>query len=459
MPTPAEHAAAQRARYESELFDFIRIPSISTLPDHKPHIERAAEYVREQMEQAGLESVEVVRGEGHPLVYGEWLGAPGKPTVLLYGHYDVQPVDPLEEWMSPPFEPTVRNGQVYARGASDDKGQVLANIKALESLRQANGQFPLNIKFLVEGEEEVGGEAIAAFVASNKERLAADVALVSDSAMYKPETPTICTGLRGMLYTEWFARSAAKDLHSGLFGGVAPNAVFGLIELLSKCKDADGRILIPGFYDAVEAPSQQELDSWASIEFDEDEYRREEVGSSVLTGEPGYSVFERVGARPTFEVHGIPGGFTGPGAKTVIPATASAKVSARLVANQDPESILRSMREFVSRNAPAGVSVKVEVIHSAAATLTPTDHHAVRTAARALEEVWGRKTVFVRMGGSIPVVGDFQEHLGIPTVLMGYGLPDDSLHAPNEKFSLRNFQMGIASSARFLELLADSNSQ
>ena len=458
MPTAAEHASTQRDRYESELFDFIRIPSVSTLPDHKPHIERAAEYVRAQMEQAGLESVEVIRGDGHPLVYGEWLGAPGKPTVLLYGHYDVQPVDPLDEWISPPFEPTVRDGQVYARGASDDKGQVLANLKALESLRQAHGQLPVNIKFLVEGEEEVGGEVISAYVASNRERLAADVALVSDSAMYKPDTPTICTGLRGMVYTEWFARSAAKDLHSGLFGGVAPNAVFGLIELLAKCKDADGRVLIPGFYDAVEAPSQQELESWAGIDFDEDEYRREEVGSSVLTGEPGYSVFERVGARPTFEVHGIPGGFTGPGAKTVIPASASAKVSARLVANQDPESILQAMREFVSRNAPAGVSVEVEVIHSAAATLTPTDHPAVQTAARALEDVWGRKTVFIRMGGSIPVVGDFQQHLGIPTVLMGYGLPDDSLHAPNEKFSLRNFHMGIASSARFLELLANSES-
>lgn len=458
MPTAAEHAATQRNRYEAELFDFIRIPSVSTLPDHKPHIERAAEYVRAQMEQAGLESVEVIRGDGHPLVYGEWLGAPGKPTVLLYGHYDVQPVDPLDEWISPPFEPTVRDGQVYARGASDDKGQVLANLKALEALRQAHGQLPVNIKFLVEGEEEVGGEVISAYVASNRERLAADVALVSDSAMYKPDTPTICTGLRGMVYTEWFARSAAKDLHSGLFGGVAPNAVFGLIELLAKCKDADGRVLIPGFYDAVEAPSRQELESWASIDFDEDEYRREEVGSSVLTGEPGYSVFERVGARPTFEVHGLPGGFTGPGAKTVIPATASAKVSARLVANQDPESILQAMREFVSRNAPAGVSVDVEVIHSAAATLTPTDHPAVRTASRALADVWGRKTVFIRMGGSIPVVGDFQQHLGIPTVLMGYGLPDDSLHAPNEKFSLRNFHKGIASSARFLELLANPDS-
>ena len=457
MPTAAEHAATQRDRYESELFDFIRIPSVSTLPDHKPDIERAAEYVRAQMEQSGLESVEVIRGDGHPLVYGEWLGAPGKPTVLLYGHNDVQPVDPLDEWISPPFEPTVRDGQVYARGASDDKGQVLANIKALESLRRANGQLPVNIKFLVEGEEEVGGEMISGFVASNRERLAADVALVSDSAMYKPDTPTICTGLRGMVYTEWFARSAAKDLHSGLFGGVAPNAVFGLIELLAKCKDADGRILIPGFYDAVEAPSQQELESWTSIDFDEDEYRRDEVGSSVLTGEPGYSVFERVGARPTFEVHGIPGGFTGPGAKTVIPASASAKVSARLVPNQDPEAILQGMREFVLRNAPAGVSVDVEVIHSAAATLTPTDHRAVQTAARALEEVWGRKTVFIRIGGSIPVVGDFQQHLGVPTVLMGYGLPDDSLHAPNEKFSLRNFHMGIASSARFLELLANSD--
>ena len=453
MPTASECAAHNRSSYEDELFEFLRIPSISTLPEHASDIARAAEFARDQLALAGVESVELIEGDGHPLVYGEWLGAPGKPTILLYGHYDVQPTDPIDEWISDPFEPTVRDGQVYARGASDDKGQILANIKALQALRQASGRYPVNVKVLIEGEEEVGGEAVTAFVASNPRRLAADAALVSDTAMYMPDTPTLCTGLRGMVYTEWFARSAVRDLHSGIYGGVAPNSVFGLIELLAQCKNSDGQVLIPGFYDDVEAPSEDEKASWETIEFDEDAYRRDEVGASTLTGEPGFSVFERIGARPTFEVHGLPGGFTGPGAKTVIPAAASAKVSARLVPRQNPASILQLMKEFAAEHSPRGIKTEVRLIHTAPATMVATDHPAIRTASRALEEVWGRKTVFIRSGGSIPVVGDFQEHLGIPTVLMGYGLPDDALHAPNEKFSLRNFHMGIASTARFLELL------
>ncbi len=460
MASTTECIDRETPRFERELFDFLRIPSVSTLPEHKPDIARAAEYTRLQLIQAGLQSVEIVEGRGHPLVYGEWSGAPSKPTILFYGHYDVQPVDPLEEWLSPPFEPTVRDRQVYARGASDDKGQVLANIKALEALRLARGAFPVNVKFLVEGEEEVGGEAVSEFVATQARRLQADAAVVSDTAMYLPDTPTICTGLRGLVYTEWTARGAARDLHSGLYGGVAPNAVFGLVELLAKCKDATGRVLIPGFYDRVEEPSAAEKASWMRIPFDESAYLRDEVQATTLTGEPGYSVFERVGARPTFEVHGIPGGFTGPGAKTVIPSTASAKVSCRLVPSQDPGEILDAMRDFSSQHAPPGIEVEVQLIHTAPATLASTDHAMIRSAAQALTETWGRETVFIRSGGSIPVVGDFQEHLGIPTILMGYGLPDDALHAPNEKFSLRNFRMGIASTARFLELLgaSDSNS-
>ena len=457
MPTTTEIATRERSRFEDELFEFLRIESISTLPDHKAHIERAAEFAQHQLSQAGLEPVEIIRGNGHPLVYGEWLGAPGKPTILIYGHYDVQPVDPIDEWVSEPFEPTVREGQVYARGASDDKGQVLANIKALEVLREAHGRLPVNVKFLIEGEEEVGGKAVAAFVFNARARLSADAALVSDTAMYMPEVPTLTTGLRGLLYTEWEAKGARSDLHSGLFGGVAPNAVFGLVELLAKCKDADGRVQIPGFYDEVEAPSATEKSSWDRIAFDEGAYRRDEVRSSALVGEPGYSVFERIGARPTFEVHGIAGGFTAEGSKTVIPATATAKISARLVPRQDPNRVFQAMSDFARRNAPTGIEVGVRRKHAAPATLVSTDHPVVRTASAALEEVWGSKTVFIRSGGTIPIVGDFQEHLGIPTVLMGYGLPDDALHAPNEKFSLRNFHMGIASTARFLELLGNGS--
>ena len=455
MPSFSDFADRHRPRFEEELFEFLRIPSISTLPDHRRDIARAAEFTRNQLSAAGLESVEVIEGDGHPLVYGEWLGAPGKPTILCYGHYDVQPVDPVHEWNSPPFDPTVRDGQVYARGASDDKGQVLANIKALESLRQARGSFPVNVKFLVEGEEEVGGKMITAYVGSHTEKLAADAALVSDTAMYLPETPTICTGLRGLMYTEWIAKGAERDLHSGLYGGVAPNALFGLVELLAQCKDASGKVLIPGFYDDVEEPAKEELRSWKRLPFDEDAYLSTELRASALTGEPGFSVFERVGSRPTFEVHGIPGGFTDSGAKTVIPATAAAKVSARLVPSQDPEKVFQLVKDFAADRAPSGIEVEVCLVHSAPATLVATDHPVIDTAARALQDVWGRETVFVRSGGTIPVVGDFQEHLGIPTVLMGYGLPDDALHAPNEKFSLRNFHMGIASTARFLELLGE----
>ncbi len=450
-------ADQNRRRFEDELFDFLKIPSISTLPEHQADIDRAAEFTKQQLEQCGLESVRIVTGKGHPLVYGEWCGAPGKPTILLYGHYDVQPVDPLEEWHSDPFDPQIRDGQIYARGASDDKGQLLANLKALECLRQETGGFPVNVKVLVEGEEEVGGKAITAFVASNRELLESDAALVSDTAMYARDVPTICTGLRGLVYTEWFARGAKSDLHSGLYGGVVPNAVFGLVTLLAKCKDEDDHVKIPGFYDAVREPSQAERRSWDKIPFDEDTYREEEVRAPVLTGERGFSVFDRIGARPTFEVHGIPGGFTGHGAKTVIPAAASAKVSARLVPDQDPADILRKMKDFAAANAPSGIRVEVRLIHSAPATLAPTDHPIVETASRALEATWGRETVFIRSGGSIPVVGDFQQHLGIPTVLMGYGLPDDALHAPNEKFSRKNFHYGIASTGRFLELLGDNS--
>lgn len=455
MPSFSELADRHRSRFEDDLFEFLRIPSISTLPDHRRDIARAARFTMNQLVAAGLESVEVIEGSGHPLVYGEWLGAPGKPTILCYGHYDVQPVDPIGEWKSPPFEPTVRDGQVYARGASDDKGQVLANIKAIESLHRSRGSLPVNVKFLIEGEEEVGGTMIAAYVKSHRGKLAADAALVSDTAMYLPETPTICTGLRGLMYTEWIATGAERDLHSGLYGGVAPNAVFGLVELLAQCKDASGRVLIPGFYDDVEEPSEEELRSWNRLPFDENTYLSTEVRASALTGEPGFSVFERVGSRPTFEVHGISGGFTGPGAKTVIPAAAGAKVSARLVPRQDPHKILRLAQEFAASHAPPGISVEVRLVHSAPAILAATDHPVIDTAARALRDVWGRETVFVRSGGSIPVVGDFQDQLGIPTVLMGYGLPDDALHAPNEKFSLRNFHMGIASTGRFLELLGN----
>src|ERR1700687_2302281 len=347
-----------KTRLLLELMDFLRLPSISTLPEHKPDVQRAANFVADSLKRAGLENVEIILTGGNPLVYGDWLHAAGKPTVLFYGHHDVHPPAPLELWQSPPFEPAVRDGNIYARGSADDKGQMYMHIKAVEALKAVNGTLPINLKFLVEGEEEVGGAAIAKYVAENPAKLKADVALVSDTALYAEGLPTLCIGLRGLVYMEVEATGPARDLHSGLYGGAAPNPIFGLIELLSKSKDSDGVIRIPGMYDDVAPPAPQEIESWRRLPFNEADFLKNEVGSNGLTGEPGYSVLERVWARPTLEVHGIAGGFTGAGAETVIPSKAVAKVSFRLVPNQDPEKILKSFGDFLQFNAPPGIQIQ-----------------------------------------------------------------------------------------------------
>ena len=440
-----------QTRLLEELKDFLRIPSISTLPEHKPDVQRAAHFVADSLKRAGIENVEIIPTAGNPLVYGDWLHAPGKPTVLCYGHYDVQPPDPLELWQSPPFEPAVRDGNIYARGSADDKGQMYMHIKAVEALRAVNGTLPVNLKFLIEGEEEVGGASIASYVAKNPAKLKADVALVSDTALYAEGLPTLCIGLRGLVYMEVEATGPARDLHSGLYGGAAPNPVFGLIELLSKCKDAQGKILIPGMYDDVAPPAPAEKESWKLLPFKEADFLKKEVGATALVGEPGQSVLERVWARPTFEVHGIAGGFTGAGAKTVIPSKATAKVSFRLVPNQNPDKILGSFREFLQRNAPAGVRIDLRVLSASPAVMVDPNHPAIQTAARAFSEMLGRPTVFTRSGGSIPVVGDFANHLHIPSILMGFGLPDDGLHSPNEKYRLENYYKGIMTIGHFFE--------
>jgi acetylornithine deacetylase/succinyl-diaminopimelate desuccinylase-like protein len=443
-------------RLLDELKSFLRIPSVSTLPEHKPDVERAAVFVAEALTGAGMENVEIIPTSGHALVYGEWLRAPGKPTVLLYGHYDVQPPDPLELWNTPPFEPTVRDGNIYARGAADDKGQFYMHIKAVEALRAINGTLPLNVKFLIEGEEEIGGASIAKYVAENPEKLKADVALVSDTALYAEGIPTLCIGLRGLVYMEVEATGPMRDLHSGLYGGAAPNAVFGLIELLAKTKSSDGCIQIPGIYDDVKEPAAAELDSWKSLPFQEEEFLRNEVGSTQLTGEADRTVLERVWSRPTLEVHGIAGGFTGAGAKTVIPAKATAKVSFRLVPEQDPAKVVESFKRFVAENTPAGIKTEVRMLSGGPAVIVNPDHPAIDTAARAFSEILQRPTVFVRSGGSIPIVGDFARHLHIPTILMGFGLPDDGLHSPNEKYKVSNYYTGIMTVAHFLELYGGS---
>jgi len=440
-----------KPRLLDELKTFLRIPSVSTLPEHVPDVQRAAQFVADSMKTAGLENIEIISTAKHPLVYADWLHAPGKPTVLCYGHYDVQPPDPLDEWISPPFEPTVRDGNLYARGSADDKGQMYMHIKAVEALLATSGTLPVNLKFLIEGEEEVGGESVAKFVAENPARLKADVALVSDTELFAEGLPTLCIGLRGLIYTEIEARGPARDLHSGMYGGAAPNAVFGLIELLAKMKDANGRIQIPGMYDDVEPPTPAEKRSWEHLPFDEKDFLKNEVGSTQLTGEPGYAVLERTWARPTLEVHGIAGGFTGSGAKTVIPARATAKVSMRMVPNQNPEKIIAAYKKFVADNTPAGIQTEVRVLSWGPAIMVNPDHPAIHVAASAFRDILGKETVFIRSGGSIPIVGDFAKHLGIPTILMGFGLPDDGLHSPNEKYKVANYYAGIMTIAHFFE--------
>jgi acetylornithine deacetylase/succinyl-diaminopimelate desuccinylase-like protein len=440
-----------KPRLLDELKTFLRIPSVSTLPEHVPDVRRAAQFVADSMKTAGLENIEIIATAKHPLVYADWLHAPGKPTVLCYGHYDVQPPDPLDEWISPPFEPVVRDGNLYARGSADDKGQMYMHIKAVEALVSTTGTLPVNLKFLIEGEEEVGGESVAKFVAENPARLKADVALVSDTELFAEGLPTLCIGLRGLIYTEIEARGPARDLHSGMYGGAAPNAVFGLIELLAKMKDANGRIQIPGMYDDVEPPTPAEKRSWEHLPFDEKDFLKDEVGSTQLTGEPGYSVMERTWARPTLEVHGIAGGFTGAGAKTVIPARATAKVSMRMVPNQNPEKIIAAYKKFVADNTPAGIQTEVRVLSWGPAIMVNPDHPAIHVAASAFRDILGKETVFIRSGGSIPIVGDFAKHLGIPTILMGFGLPDDGLHSPNEKYKVANYYAGIMTIAHFFE--------
>ncbi|HEY5055476.1 MAG TPA: dipeptidase [Acidobacteriaceae bacterium] len=463
MPDNALTFAQSNApRFVEELKALLRIPSISTLPEHNADTRRAADFVAAELRRIGMEHVRLIETttaahpNGHPLVYADWLrvaslnGKPA-PTVLLYGHYDVQPPDPIDEWTTPPFEPTERNGNLYARGAVDDKGQMWMHVKALESLFATHsGKLPVNVRVIIEGEEEVGGEGIAAFVREHGDELAANVALVSDTEMFAPDLPTLCVGLRGMIYTEIEARGARTDLHSGIYGGAAPNPFVALAQIIAQLKDASGRILIPGFYDKVVTPTPAELAAWRALPFDEERYRETEVGSSVLTGEPGYSVLERTWSRPTLDVHGMPGGFTGAGAKTVIPTRATAKVSMRLVPDQTPADAFAQYKRFVESICPAGVSLDVRLIHSGDPIVVSTDNPYVRAATDAMHAVFGKDTVFIRGGGSIPIVGDFIRELGIPTLLMGFGLPDDNLHAPNEKFHLANFHRGIASIVRFL---------
>jgi acetylornithine deacetylase/succinyl-diaminopimelate desuccinylase-like protein len=445
--TALQYAHERHEHFLSELTELLRIPSISTLPEHRSDMERAANRLREQLQAIGFDA-EIIAGEGHPLVYAEWLNAPGAPTILVYGHYDVQPADPIELWQSPPFEPSIRNGNIYARGSSDDKGQVMVSIAAAETLLRTNGSLPVNVKLLIEGEEEDGSKFVSAYIKSHGERLHADAAQIADGAMFAVGIPTIDTGLRGTVYTEITARGAAGDLHSGIYGGIAPNPLNALAHIIAGLKDTDGRIRIPGFYNDVEMPTEDVLRSWKDLPIDP-EALRAEIGTTELVGEPGFSPLERSWARPTLDVHGIVGGFMAEGAKTVIPSEATAKISMRIVPNQDKDRVFEAFRRFALELGPPGIALDVRLLHSGNAVVVADESPFVEAAGAALQETFGRPAVRARSGGSIPVVEVIKEALGIDTVLMGWGLPDDNLHAPNEKLSLRNFSDGIDATVRF----------
>ena len=453
MSDPITYAREHQADYLAELIDFLRIPSISTQPERTEDTAVAAQWLAEKMKLAGLENVEIIPTQRHPLVYADWLHAGDAPTVLIYGHYDVQPAEPLELWDSPPFEPAVRDDFLYARGSSDDKGQVYIHVKAVEAILSSNGRLPVNVKFIVEGEEESGGESLTAFIPQNKEKLAADVALVSDTAMVSAQQPAIVYGLRGMCYAFVDITGPKRDLHSGSFGGGINNPLNVLGHIIAKLKDMDGRILIPGFYDKVRPLTEQEREILAQFPLDEAAWLSE-TGAPEPWGDPDYTLVERLGARPTLDVHGIIGGYTGPGGKTVLPSKVHAKLSMRLVPDQDPAEIGRLLKAYIAKLTPPSVTVEVTVGHGAPASITDFNIPAMQAAAKAYATAFGKEPVFMREGGSIPVVSQFQSVLGLETVLMGFGLPGDQIHAPNERFYLPNFYRGIETSIHFLQNLA-----
>ena len=434
----------------AQLKAFLRIASISTLSEHKEDMQRAATWLAEELKRIGLQNVTISPTEGHPIVYADWLHAPNAPTVLLYGHYDVQPADPLDLWHTPPFEPTERDGNLYARGSSDDKGQLFVHVKALEALIRTTGQLPVNIKCMFEGEEEVGGEHLDQWIEEHKEMLKADVAVISDTHILGEEQPTIVYGLRGLSYLEVHLTAAKSDLHSGIYGGAVHNPIQALAEIIAQLHDENGSVTVPGFYDKVLPLDEAERAELAHIPYSE-ETLMHETGVTMPWGEKEYTIVERVSARPTLEMNGIWGGFAGEGAKTVLPAKAGAKLSMRLVPNQEPDDIAQLVTEHLTRLAPPTVRIEVRNLHGGDGAIIPRDIPSMQAAREAYEETFGTRPIFVREGGSIPVVATLQKKLGIHTVLMGFGLPDDNLHAPNEKLSIAMFYKGIETAIRFYQ--------
>lgn len=444
----------QEDRFLSELLDLLRIPSVSADPKYKADVARCAEAVKKRMEEAGLDKVEVCPTVGHPIVYGEKIIDPAKPTVLVYGHYDVQPPDPLDLWHSGPFEPVIKDGLIYARGSADDKGQFYMHVKAIEAMLK-NGGLPCNVKVMIEGEEEVGSDNLGTFVKANKDRLKADVVLISDTAMIANDVPSINTGLRGLSYVEVEVTGPNRDLHSGVYGGAVTNPINALCEMIASLHDADRRVTIPGFYDAVKELSTADRKALAEAPFNEKEYMKD-LDIAAVRGEKGYTSEERSSIRPTLDVNGIWGGYIGEGAKTVLPAKAFAKISMRLVPDQTSEAITKLFKDHFEKIAPPGVKVVVKPHHGGEPAVTPIDSPAYQAASKAMEETFGKRPIPTRGGGSIPIVALFEKELGLKTVLFGFGLDSDNIHSPNEKYGVFNYFQGIRTIPRFFHHYAGS---
>ncbi|HEY1008688.1 MAG: dipeptidase [Daejeonella sp.] len=448
-----KYVSDNKQRFLDELFELLRFPSISADPKYKGDVLKTADYVAEKLKVAGADNVEICPTDGYPIVYGDKIIDSSLPTVLVYGHYDVQPADPLELWETPPFEPTIRDQKIYARGACDDKGQFYMHVKAFELMMETN-TLPCNIKFMIEGEEEVGSANLGIFVGNNKERLKSDVVLISDTSMISLEHPSLETGLRGLSYVEVEVTGPNRDLHSGVYGGAVANPATILAKLIASLHDENNHITIPGFYDKVTELSQKEREDLNKAPYDEAEYKRDlEVGE--LWGEKGYSTLERTGTRPTLEVNGIWGGYIGEGAKTVLPSKAFAKISMRLVPNQNSDEITRLFQDHFEKIAPGSVKVKVSPHHGGEPVVTPTDSIAYQAAQKAILQSFGKEPIPTRGGGSIPIVALFEKELGIKTVLMGFGLDSDNLHSPNEKFDIANFYKGIETIPLFHKYFAE----
>ncbi|GIO87200.1 peptidase M20 [Paenibacillus faecis] len=441
-----------REEHLKELGELLAIPSISALSEHKGDVLKAAEWIADSLRRAGMENVEIHPTDGHPVVYAEHLHAPGKPTVLVYGHYDVQPVDPLHLWETPPFEPSIRDGKLYARGATDDKGQVFMHIKAAEAILKQEKELPVNLKFCIEGEEEVTSPNLPGFLESHQDKLAADVILISDTALLAPGKPAICVGLRGLCALEVSVFTANTDLHSGTFGGGVPNALHALVSLLDSLHDEKGRVAVEGFYKGVPELTAMEREEFAKLQFDEDKLKKD-LGLSSLYGEEGYSFVERTGARPTLEINGMYGGFQGEGTKTVLPKEAHAKITCRLVGDQDPQDVIDKIEAHLHAHLQPGATLEVKATEKARAfTIDPADPM-LQKAADAYERIYGTRALFTKDGGSIPIVETLSRVLSAPSVMMGFGLPDENLHAPNEHFNLENFDKGLLTIVEYLKSL------